>query len=281
MVKGERGSDRVNHAAITDVGDVQLSNLAWGLSVGISLLLAGTILVVRSTARRGSTAVAVGDEATAPATATTPEAGDDRSRNSRVSRLRLSRRSLVGLAVLLPIPVVVLLRDVGRSAAARREHTIWATGVRLVTDVSGRSIRRADLEIGALVHAIPETLADLPEPDRSGAKAKAAIVLVRIPADEITPARGRENWHVDGIIAYSKICTHVGCPMGLYERTTHHLLCPCHQSTFDLADNGVVVFGPATRALPQLPLATDADGFVVALSDFTEPVGPTYWERVA
>lgn len=281
MVKGERGSDRVNHAAIVDVGDVQFSNLALGLSVGIALLAAGMILALRSTGKRGSPAVAiaVADEATAAGTATATD--HDRSRNRRVSRPRLSRRSLLGLAILLPIPVVVLLRDVGRSAAARREHTIWATGVRLVTDVSGRPIRRADLEIGALVHAIPETLAELPELDRPEAKAKAAIVLVRMPANEISPARGRENWHVDGIIAYSKICTHVGCPMGLYERTTHHLLCPCHQSTFDLADNGAVVFGPATRALPQLPLATDADGFVVALSDFTEPVGPSYWERVA
>ncbi|HEY9411926.1 MAG TPA: Rieske (2Fe-2S) protein [Jiangellaceae bacterium] len=264
----------MNHASSIDLGDVQFSTLALGLPVGIALLLAGVILVLRSTGRRGSTPVAVvADEA--------PAAGHDRSPNSRGSRLRLSRRSLLGIAVLLPIPVVVLLRDVGRSAAARREHTIWAKGVRLVTDVSGRPIRRDDLEIGALVHAIPEILADLPEPDRPEAKAKAAIVLVRMPADEISPAEGRENWHVDGIIAYSKICTHVGCPMGLYERTTHHLLCPCHQSTFDLADNGAVVFGPATRALPQLPLATDSDGFVVALSDFTEPVGPSYWERVA
>jgi ubiquinol-cytochrome c reductase iron-sulfur subunit len=99
--------------------------------------------------------------------------------------------------------------------------------------------------------------------------------------DELAPADGRENWHVDGIVAYSKICTHAGCPVSLYEATTHHLLCPCHQATFDLADNGAVVFGPATRSLPQLPLAVDDDGVLVAQSDFTEAVGPSYWEREA
>ena len=72
--------------------------------------------------------------------------------------------------------------------------------------------------------------------------------------DDITPVQGRENWGVDGILCYSKICTHVGCPISLWEQQTHHLLCPCHQSTFDLADNGKVIFGPAARPLPQLPL---------------------------
>jgi ubiquinol-cytochrome c reductase iron-sulfur subunit len=89
---------------------------------------------------------------------------------------------------------------------------------------------------------------------------------------------GRENWHIDGIVCYSRICTHVGCPITLYERDTHHMLCPCHQSTFDLADAGNAVFGPAARSLPQLPLAVDDEGYLVAQSDFVDPVGPSYWE---
>ena len=97
--------------------------------------------------------------------------------------------------------------------------------------------------------------------------------------EDITPWAGRENWSVQGIICYSKICTHVGCPISLNERTTHHLLCPCHQSTFDLADNGKVIFGPAARHLPQLPIMVDDEGYLVAQSDFTEPVGPSFWER--
>ena len=88
----------------------------------------------------------------------------------------------------------------------------------------------------------------------SQAKSKAAVIVVRMRPEDITPTKGRENWGVDGILCYSKICTHVGCPISLWEQQTHHLLCPCHQSTFDLADNGKVIFGPAHRPLPQLPL---------------------------
>jgi ubiquinol-cytochrome c reductase iron-sulfur subunit len=134
-----------------------------------------------------------------------------------------------------------------------------------------------------MVNVMPASLLDLPAegPARLNERAKSPVVLVRMRPDELAPDEGRENWHVDGIIAYSKICTHAGCPVSLYEHTTHHLLCPCHQATFDLADNGAVVFGPATRTLPQLPLAVDDDGFLMAQSDFTEAVGPSYWEREA
>jgi len=90
---------------------------------------------------------------------------------------------------------------------------------------------------------------------------------------------GREGWDVDGIYAYSKICTHVGCPVALYEQTTHHLLCPCHQSTFDVEQHCKVIFGPAKRPLPQLPISVDDEGYLIAQSDFHEPVGPSFWER--
>jgi ubiquinol-cytochrome c reductase iron-sulfur subunit len=164
---------------------------------------------------------------------------------------------------------------------------VWTKGMRVVRDVVGTPIRAADLEIGDLVNAVPEALFAVDEegePEIEGvelqvAKSKAAAIVVRMEPDEIIPGEGRENWSVDGVICYSKICTHVGCPISLYERTTHHVLCPCHQSTFDLADSARVVFGPAARALPQLPLGVDEEGYLVALSDFTEPVGPSYWER--
>jgi ubiquinol-cytochrome c reductase iron-sulfur subunit len=102
---------------------------------------------------------------------------------------------------------------------------------------------------------------------------------MRLDPTKMDISAGREDWHVDGIVAYSKICTHVGCPVALYEQQTHHLLCPCHQSTFDLTQECKVIFGPAGRPLPQLPITVDADGFLVARSDFQEPVGPSYWER--
>jgi ubiquinol-cytochrome c reductase iron-sulfur subunit len=141
------------------------------------------------------------------------------------------------------------------------------------------------MEIGQLVNAEPEIIvptsgeSELEGAALQAAKAKAAVILVRMHPDDIKAAPDRKDWGVDGILCYSKICTHVGCPISLWEQQTHHLLCPCHQSTFDLADNGKVIFGPAGRHLPQLPLAVDSEGYLVATSDFTEPVGPSYWER--
>ena len=109
--------------------------------------------------------------------------------------------------------------------------------------------------------------------------AKAAVIIIKFRARPAPGANGKLNWTVDDIVAYSKICTHVGCPAALYEQTTHHILCPCHQSTFDAARGAEVLFGPATRPLPQLPIGVDSQGFLIALSDFNEPVGPSFWER--
>jgi ubiquinol-cytochrome c reductase iron-sulfur subunit len=83
----------------------------------------------------------------------------------------------------------------------------------------------------------------------------------------------------ENFVAYSKICTHAGCPASLYEQQTNRLLCPCHQSQFLITEQARPVFGPAHRKLPMLPLELDPEGFLVAKSDFLEPVGPTYWER--
>ena len=89
----------------------------------------------------------------------------------------------------------------------------------------------------------------------------------------------RMDWTVEGIVAYSKLCTHTGCPVGLYQSEEHLLLCPCHQSTFDVLDGARPVFGPAARSLPQLPLGIDGDGNLVATDDFPEPTGPGFWDR--
>jgi ubiquinol-cytochrome c reductase iron-sulfur subunit len=215
---------------------------------------------------------------------------------SGIGRRPLVRNSLLGAVGLLGVPAIVMLRDLGPTPnqvaqekpypGAGISHTIWTAGMRVVRDVVGTPIRPSDLEVGDLVNAEPEGLFNGGpdgEPLEGVAlqvgKAKGAVVVVRMQPDEIVPGHGRENWSVDGILCYSKICTHVGCPISLYERTTHHLLCPCHQSTFDLADSARVVFGPAARPLPQLPLKVDSEGYLVAQSDFNEPVGPSFWER--
>jgi ubiquinol-cytochrome c reductase iron-sulfur subunit len=263
---------------------VRNSNLALGLTLGLALFLIGTGAihwakklmtsheVVHERHELRST-----DDVRAAALADY-ELGVE---ESGFGRRTMIRNSLIGAMLLLPLPAVVLLRDLGPLPGDKKAHTLWDTDVRAVRDGSFEPLRPTDLEIGSLVNAMPETFEELPEagPARINERAKSPIILVRMEPDEISPAEGRENWDVDGILAYSKICTHVGCPINLYEQNTHHMLCPCHQSTFDLADNGRVVFGPAPRSLPQLPLAVDDDGYLVAQSDFTESVGPSYWGR--
>jgi len=214
---------------------------------------------------------------------------------SGIGRRPLVRNSLLGALGLVGLTAIVPLRDLGPTnnqvteeqpyPGAGIEHTIWASGMRVVRDVVGTPIRPGDLQIGDLVNAEPEGLFNGGpdgEPLEGVAlqvgKSKGAVVVVRMEPDDIVSEQ-TANWSIDGIVCYSKICTHVGCPISLYERTTHHLLCPCHQSTFDLADSARVIFGPAARPLPQLPLAVDSDGYLVAQSDFTEPVGPSFWER--
>ena len=207
--------------------------------------------------------------------------------DSGIARRPLVRNSLLGALAFLGLPAIVALRDLGPLPGDKLAHTVWKKGMRVVQDVDGARIRPQDMQIGQLVNAEPEVFF---EDDSEGeplfegaelqaAKAKAAVILVRMHPDDIKASKDRENWGVEGILCFSKICTHVGCPISLWEQQTHHLLCPCHQSTFDLADNGKVVFGPAGRHLPQLPIEVDDEGYLIARSDFTEPVGPSYWER--
>ena len=265
------------------------SNVALGTTLGVALLCIGIaaiqwarklmsdveIIEMRHPARSS-------DEDREDALASFQAGVDD----SGIARRPLIRNSMIGALAMLGLPAVVLLRDLGPLPGSKLARTVWAPGMRLVNDVAGTPIKPEEVEIGQLINAEPGVFYEEEdgEPRFEGvalqqAKAKAAIIIVRMNPSDITPAPGRENWGVEGILSYSKICTHVGCPISLWEQQTHHLLCPCHQSTFDLADNAKVIFGPAARPLPQLPLKVDAEGYLVAQSDFHEPVGPSYWER--
>jgi ubiquinol-cytochrome c reductase iron-sulfur subunit len=181
---------------------------------------------------------------------------------------------------IFPLPAVVLFRGLGpqdENPVALLKETMWAEGVRLTLDPSGAPIRAADVTLGSAFHVIPDGLND--SEHKLEEKAKASVLLMRLKPEDLTVSAGRENWNYQGIVAYSKICTHVGCPVALYEQQTHHLLCPCHQSQFDIKHEAEVIFGPAKRPLPQLPITIDDEGYLVARSDFTEPVGPSFWER--
>lgn len=195
-----------------------------------------------------------------------------------IKRRPLIRNTLIGALALAPLPAIVVFRDLGPLPADKLRHTMWKQGTRLMRDPTGTPIKAADVTIGSAYHVIPDGLNELKE-GKLEEKSKAVVLLMRLNPESLNPSPGRENWGYNGIVAYSKICTHVGCPVALYEQQTHHLLCPCHQSTFDLTQECKVIFGPANRPLPQLPITVDSEGYLVAQSDFHEPVGPSFWER--
>ncbi|GAA0995653.1 MULTISPECIES: ubiquinol-cytochrome c reductase iron-sulfur subunit [Nocardiopsidaceae] len=202
----------------------------------------------------------------------------------------LMRRTLILAMVPLGLAPIVLLRDTGPLPGDKLKHTPWEPGMRMFVEGTHREIRAEDLENDpyGMISALP-AIDDGHHPHGMSLtdQAKSVILLIKIPENDwkegmTEPIEGtdetRLNWTHNGIIAYSKICTHVGCPAALYERTTHRILCPCHQSTFDAADAAKVVFGPAHRALPQLPISVDDEGYLIATGDFTEPTGPTFWD---
>jgi ubiquinol-cytochrome c reductase iron-sulfur subunit len=203
----------------------------------------------------------------------------DGSAEAGLGRRPLIRNSLIGALALVPLPTIVLLRDTGPMPGTSLETTIWKKGNKLVQDApGGQPLKASDLQIGSVAHVMPDSITDA-TPDRLEERAKAAVILIRLNPDLIDAAAQPGSY--DGIVAYSKICTHMGCPVGLYEQQTHLLLCPCHQSTFDVTKNCAVIFGPAKRPLPQLAITVDADGYLVAKDEngFTQPVGPSFWER--
>lgn len=197
---------------------------------------------------------------------------------SGFSRRKLIRRTMYGALALFPLPALIVFGDLGPAVGDSLRHTMWKKGTRLTKDPTGIPIKASDVTLGSVFHVIPEGLAEMHE-HKLEEKAKAAVLMVRLNQDSLKEAEEKKGWSYDGIVAYSKICTHVGCPVALYEQHTHNLLCPCHQSTFDVTEHCKVVFGPASRPLPQLPITVDAEGYLIAQSDFLEPVGPSFWER--
>lgn len=279
--------DKAAVVYIPVLGVVGASNVALGLTFGTAVFLIGAGAIqwakklmpdVEVVQERHDMVSEKDDDNLAVANY---ERGKD---ESGFARYKIIRRTLLGAMALFPIPMVVVLRDLwitppGENPTEILSTTMWAKGIRIVSDGTYLPVRPEDLPVGGLVSALPEGLLEVQKEEHNlNARGKAAIILVRMDPDQIRSQQG-EGWDYNGILAYSKICTHVGCPIALYEQRTHHLLCPCHQSTFDLADSGAVIFGPASRNMPQLPISVDAEGYLVATQDFAEPVGPSFWER--
>ena len=266
-----------------DLWSVRLNTLLVGVAISAGLLALGVGTVHWAKAlMHGHELVEErhetrGDE---PTRKRAVEIFQEANKESGWTRRRLLRNSLITALAAFPIPAFAMFRDLAPSEDPVKllKHTAWRAGTRLARDPSGTPIKASEVTLGSAFHVIPEDL-DTYHETFLNEKAKSAVLLMRLPVDELNISEDRKDWSYDGIVAYSKICTHVGCPVALYEQQTHHLLCPCHQSQFDVSNECAVIFGPAARPLPQLPITVDAEGYLVAKSDFLEPVGPSFWER--
>ncbi|MGA4848401.1 Rieske 2Fe-2S domain-containing protein [Streptomyces sp. G5(2025)] len=262
------------------IGHISGLNFALGLTLGLALFCIGAGAV--HWARTLMSDVEVADER--HAIEAEPEVrakvmADFRAgaEESQFGRRKLIRNTMFGALALVPLSGVVLLRDLGPLPEDKLRHTKWAKGKKLVNMNTHEPLRPSDVQVGSLTFAMPDGMSEH-DHDFQTQIAKAALMIVRIQPEDIKDKR-ELAWSHEGIVAYSKICTHVGCPISLYEQQTHHVLCPCHQSTFDLSDGARVIFGPAGHALPQLRIGVNEEGYLEALGDFEEPVGPAFFER--
>ena len=192
------------------------------------------------------------------------EAGiDELDRHGFLLKFLFGALGAIGLAALFP------LRSLGPDFGTGLYSTKWRKGTRVVSE-DGKPVRTSDLAVGSVLTVFPEGHVG---------DASSQTLLLRLPPGVLRVSPDRATWSPHECVAYSKICTHAGCPVGLYLASKQQLLCPCHQSVFDVAAGANPISGPADRALPQLPLEIASDGYLHAQSDYTEPVGPGFWQR--
>ena len=240
------------------------------LLVGIGLVLYTKKLLPHETAVQDKHDASHFDQVTAGATIVRT------AHNSGLARRKLITRSLAfmggGLGLMLIMPLGGLIKNPNKGNPLGT--TPWKKGVRLVRD-DGTPIRPADQQPGSMETVFPAV------PGGNHASDAATMLFRLRPTQlaEFQPRKGQENFGYGDYVAFSKICTHAGCPVSLYEQETSRILCPCHQSQFLITEDAKPVFGPATRPLPQLPITVDDEGYFVARSDYREAVGPTYWNR--
>ncbi|MGD0056128.1 MAG: Rieske 2Fe-2S domain-containing protein [Acidimicrobiales bacterium] len=178
-----------------------------------------------------------------------------------------------GLGIFGVVAIFPLLRSLGPMPGTTLDTTDWKKGT-FAVDITGRRVHQGDLAVGSVLTIYPE---GLQETDRG--QAVDQTILIRVSNESFTTEKGRESWAPKGYVAYSKVCTHLGCPVGLYEQELQILVCPCHQSTFNVLNGAVPEFGPAPRPLPQLPLYFDGSGYLRSQRGFDQAVGPGFWER--
>jgi ubiquinol-cytochrome c reductase iron-sulfur subunit len=192
------------------------------------------------------------------------EGSEGIARRGFLAKLGAGALAGLGLAAVFPI------RSLGPSPGKGLKQTPYAQGGLRLVNEQGVPLRGDELDVDSVITAFPEGNLNA---------ADAPTLVIRLPPGVNQPKSGREEYALGDLVAYSKLCSHLGCPVGLYQARERLLLCPCHQSTFDVPTGCEPIFGPAARSLPQLPLAEDTDGFLIATGDFSDPVGPGFWDR--
>lgn len=249
------------------------SNQTWlGLSLAVALAGLGYGLVAW-----GHGLMPAGGETEDRHPIAPPIAEEQEAAHSLQQRgLRIGRRKVLGTALITALGATGLAAlmpalSLGRRPGDALRHTAWGAGgnQRLVT-IEGLPVAAGQLDVGGVLTVFPEG---------HPGDADAQTLLIKLGTDVAVRSPAKADWMADGHIAYSKVCTHAGCPVGLYQATQQLLFCPCHQSSFDVVEGARPLMGPANRGLPQLPLAVDDQGFLVATGDFPEAVGPGWWTR--
>ena len=208
------------------------------------------------------------DEQDAMAAALVQRTGVVVKRRKMLGGLFAGGAGIFGIVAIFP-----LLRSLGPVPGKIFDVTNWRRNSLLV-DSNGRPVHVDTLQVGGIMTVFPAGWQDKEE-----GQAVDQTVLIRVSTEAVTTQPGRGNWGPQGYLAYSKLCTHLGCPVGLYEQQLQLLVCPCHQSMFNVLDGCVPQFGPAPRPLPQLPLKVDSSGYLRARAGYDQPVGPGFWER--
>ena len=193
----------------------------------------------------------------------------------------LNRRSLIvrtlGLAAvgLGVAPLVAVVGSLLKKPGNQLDTTLYSDGTPIV-DANGRRISPSDMQAGGQITVFPGVEGGIKD-------ATSPVLLIRLrPGQKVESRSGQADFGWEDFVAYSKICTHAGCPASLYEQQTSRLLCPCHQSQFEVLRDAKPVFGPATRSLPKLPIGVEVvDGvqYFVSRRGFVEPIGPGFWDR--
>ncbi len=247
-----------------------------GLSFGLALAFAAAALIV--TGHRLVVSEEIAEEYPEPEE---PEEQEAVVEIVHESGDRLTRKRLLGAAAgaagtAIGLAAITPAASLGPGIETKSLYdTPWRRGRRLVDD-KGKAYAATEIEQGTFYTAFPENA----KPDTIG----APVVVVRLDPAALQLPAGRSGWAPQGIMAFSKVCTHAGCAIALYRKPLFPpvqprpaLLCPCHYSTFDPAKGGEVIFGPAGRPLPQLPLTVDGRGELRAGGNFSGPVGPSWW----